>query len=87
MSRFVFRKSNDPELPPNIVPELANMRIRIFTEGFPETGAQYYEGTVRKFVIERLPHPNLLDKLPLLLSQERFSYKPASETLVVERVD
>jgi len=86
MNRFVFKRKSEPELPSVIVPELANMRIRIYTEGYPETGAQYFEGTVRTFVIERLPHQNLIDKLPLLMTEPRFSYKPASETLVVERI-
>lgn len=86
MSRFVFSRKSEPELPETIVPELSKMRIRICTEGYPETGAQYFEGTVRTFVIERLPHQNLIDKLPLLLTEPRFSYKPANETLIVERI-
>ena len=86
MSRFIFSRKNEPELPASIVPELENTRIRICTEGYPETGALYFEGTVRTFVIERLPHQNLIDKLPLLLTQPRFSYQPGSEPLVVERI-
>ena len=86
MSRFVFSRKSEPELPEIIVPELAAMRIRIYTEGYPDTGAQYFEGTVRTFVIERLPHQNLIEKLPLLLTEPRFSYKPADETLIVERL-
>lgn len=86
MSRFVFSRKTEPELPEIIVPELAKMRIRIYTEGYPDTGSQYFEGTVRTFVIERLPHQNLIEKLPLLLNEPRFSYKPADETLIVERL-
>lgn len=87
MSRFVFSKKSESELPASIVPELAKLHIRICTEGFPDMGALYYEGTVRNFVVERLPHQNLIDLLPRLLTEPRFTYKPASETLLVERID
>lgn len=87
MNKFVFSKKSEPELPAGIVPELAKVQIRICTEGFPEKGALYFKGTVRTFVIERLPHQNLIDLLPRLLTESRFTYKPAGETLLVERVD
>lgn len=87
MNRFIFSKKNESELPESIVPELAKMRIRISTEGYPETGALYYEGTVRTFVIERLPHTNLIELLPILLTEPRFTYKPANEKLLVERIE
>lgn len=87
MSQFVFRKQNDQsELPLSIGPRLAKVRIRICTEGYPETGSLYFEGTVRTFVMERLPHPNLVKMLPLLLTEPRFTYHPGSEILLVERV-
>lgn len=85
MSRFVFSRKNEPELPPIITPELARIKIRVCTDGYPETGSMYYEGDVRTFVIERLPHPNLIALLPRLLSEPQFTYRPSTETLVIFR--
>ena len=62
------------------------MKIRICTSGYPETGAVYYEGTVRTFIIERLPHPTLIELLPNLLTVPRFTYRPDQETLMVEHI-
>ena len=88
MSRFVFtRKQDDSALPEAITPELAKMKIRICTSGYPETGAVYYEGTVRTFIVERLPHPTLIELLPNLLTVPRFTYRPGQETLLVERIE
>lgn len=87
LNKFVFSKKSEPELPAGIVPELAKVQIRICTAGFPEKGALYFEGTVRTFVIERLPHQTLIELLPLLLTEPRFTYQPAGEILLVERVD
>jgi len=88
LARFVFtRKNDDSELPENITPELAKMKIRICTSGYPETGAVYYEGTVRTFIVERLPHQTLIELLPNLLTVPRFTYRPGQETLLVEHID
>lgn len=88
MNRFVFsKKSNEPELPACITPELADMSIRISTDGYPETGALYYEGTIRAFVIERLPHQQLVERLPELLVTPSFIYQPSTETLRVELIN
>jgi hypothetical protein len=87
LSRYVFsRKNNDSELPQGISPELAKMKIRICTLGYPETGAVYFEGTVRTFIVERLPHPTLIDLLPNLLSVPRLTYRPGQETLLIEHI-
>jgi len=87
LARFVFtRKNDDSDLPANITPELAKMKIRICTNGYPETGTVYYEGTVRTFIIERLPHPALVELLPNLLTVPRFTYRPGNETLLVEHI-
>lgn len=87
LSRFVFSRKQDPELPAGMTPELANLRIRICTDGYPETGSLYYEGTVRQFVVERLPHQSLVERLPELLTSPSFTYRPGSETLLVSRLD
>ena len=87
MSRYVFTRKKDPELPSAITPELANIQIRICTKGYPETGTLYFEGTVRKFVLERLPHETLIELLPNLLTVHSLTYQPASETILIERID
>ena len=89
MSRFTFRKAEpapEPDLPPELLP-LAHLKIRICTFGVPKTGSVYFEGTVRDFVIERMPHQTLIEQLPLLLTEQRFSYQPGTEKLMVERID
>ncbi len=91
MDRFTFRKVEptpppDDELPPELR-LLAGLKIRISTFGYPGTGSVYYEGTVRDFVVERMPHQTLVEQLPILLTERRFSYQPGSEKLMVERVD
>jgi hypothetical protein len=89
LNRFVFRKSEpapENDLPPELLP-LARLRIRICTFGYPKTGSVYYEGTVRDFVVEHLPHQTLIEQLPILLTEQRFSYQPGSEKLMVERLD
>ncbi len=87
MARYIFTRKIDPsELPENVTLELAKMKIRICTNGYPETGAVYYEGSVRTFIIERLPHPTLIELLPNLLVVPRFTYRPGQETLLVERL-
>lgn len=86
MKKFVLRKSaDDRELPSMIGSELAGMNIRIFGEDYPETGSLYFEGTVSTFIIERLPQPALIEMLPRLLDEPRFTYCLSTETIVVER--
>ncbi len=77
----------DPELPSSIVPALARRRIRISSQGDPGTGTLYYEGTVRAFVVERMPHETLVAQLPGLLEVPRFTYQPGTEKLLVELLD
>jgi hypothetical protein len=87
MKKYVLRKNvDDTEMPSVISPELAKMNIRIFGEGYPETGSLYYEGTVGTFVIERLPQPALIEMLPRLLDEPRFTYCLSKENIVIERM-
>ena len=87
MKKFVLRKNvDDREMPSVINPELAKMQIRIFGVGYPETGSLYYEGAVSTFIIERLPQPALIEMLPRLLDEPRFTYCLSTETIVIERV-
>jgi hypothetical protein len=77
----------DPELPSSIVPALARKRIRISSVGYPGTGTLYYEGTIRSFVVERMPHETLIAQLPGLLEVPRFTYQPGTEKLLVELIE
>ncbi len=86
MKKYVLRKNvGDTEMPSVIGPELAELKIRIFGEGYPDTGSLYYEGTVGTFVIERLPQPALIEMLPRLLDESRFTYCLNTENIVIER--
>jgi len=86
LKKFVLKKKEeeiDPEY--NISLELAKMEIQIHSEGYPETGASYFTGTVRKFVVERIPSPALVEMLPRLLTEPKFSYCLNTETIIVAR--
>jgi hypothetical protein len=88
MSLFVYRHKNDKsEMPKPMKPELAQLKIRVCSAGYPETGSLYFEGTVKTFIIERMPHATLAKMLPLLLTEPRFTYRPGTETLLVERLE
>lgn len=86
MKKFTFRLDRDPELPLSITPLLARMQIRICTEGYPEQGALYYEGTVKAFILERLPQESLIGLLPQLMEKTSFNYCLSNETIRVERI-
>ena len=86
MKKFVFRMDRDPELPLIITPMLARMKIRICTEGYPDQGALYYEGSVKSFILERIPQESLVNLLPQLLEKPSFTYCLNTETLRVERI-
>jgi hypothetical protein len=87
VKKFVLRKSaDDRELPSIISPELAGMNIRIFGEGYPENGSLYFEGTVRTFIVERLPQPALIEMLPRLADESRLGYCLSKENIIIERV-
>jgi hypothetical protein len=86
LNKLTFRFERDPELPACITPVLGMMKIRICTEGYPAQGAVYYEGTVRTFVIERLPQEELVQMLPQLLEKPKFTYCFSKEVISVERI-
>lgn len=87
MKNFIFiKKHDDSKLPENIVPELAKMKISIHSEGFPNSGAQFFKGSVRIFIFERKPQQVLIDMLPRLLSEDRISYCLNNEKIIIERL-
>ena len=88
MKKYVLKKHADTSEDLGGIPqELEQVRIWIHSEGYPEEGTLYYEGTVRKFVIERLPSPVLLEMLPRLLQEPSFTYRLNTETIVITKVD
>lgn len=88
MKKFVLKKHSDtPEALEGIPQELEQVHIRIHSEGYPDGGTLYYEGTVRKFVIERLPSPVLTEMLPRLLQEQSFTYRLNTENIVITKVD
>lgn len=83
---LLVKKHDDNLLPKTIVPELANMKIRICSEEYPESGVLYFKGTVRIFLFERKPQPVLINMLPRLLTEDRITYCLNTETIVIERL-
>lgn len=64
--------------------DLLNTKIKIYGE---EKGAEtpYFEGTVGKFVKERIPSDEIVGLLPKLKSEEKIIYKLKTESIVIER--
>lgn len=88
MKKFVLKK-NPENLDPieGIPPELEPIRIRIHSEPDPDKGTVFFEGSVRKFVLERIPAPALTQMLPRLRNEPSLSYRLSTETLYITRLD
>ena len=86
MKKFALKKQEalDPEY--GIPQELEPVRIRIHSEPDPEAGTTFYEGSIRKFVLERLPSPALTRLLPRLLEESTLSYRMSTETIHITRL-
>lgn len=66
--------------------ELLNMKIRIYDESFPETGKVLYEGSVGKFIKERVPSDFLVALLPQLKQKDKISYRLSGGENFIERI-
>ena len=53
---------------------LLNTKIKIFDENFQKTSIVYYEGTIGKFLKERVPSDSLVEVLTQLNNKDRVSY-------------
>lgn len=64
--------------------DLMNTKIKIYNE---EKGADalYFEGTVGKFVKERIPSDQIVELLPRLKTEERIEYKLKTEVVIIEK--
>ncbi len=65
---------------------LLNTRIRIYDENYHKTGVIYYEGTVGKFIKERIPSERLVELLPELKKQKRISYRLSNNENYIEKI-
>lgn len=66
--------------------ELLNMKIRIFDESFQQTGAVLYEGSVGKFIKERIPSEFLVEVLTQLREKDKLSYVIGKSKNFIERI-
>jgi hypothetical protein len=66
--------------------ELLNMKIRIFDETFSETGKVLYEGSIGKFLKERIPSDFLAGLLTELRHKDKLSYRLSGGENFIERI-
>jgi hypothetical protein len=55
--------------------EILNMKIRITGADYEQTGVPYYEGTVCKFIKERIPAESIVELLTGLKYTDKLLYK------------
>jgi hypothetical protein len=70
----------------NIDVELLNMKIKIYGEDFEQTGKVFYEGSIGKFIKERIPSDFLVDLLVELRHKNRVSYRLSGGENFIERI-
>lgn len=66
--------------------ELLNMKIRIYDESFLNTGKALYEGSIGKFIKERIPSDFLVSLLPELKQRDKLSYRLSGGENFIERI-
>lgn len=66
--------------------ELLNMKIRIYGEEYSETGKAYYEGSIGKFIKERIPSDAIVGLLLQLRQQDKVSYRLSGGENYIERI-
>lgn len=92
MKKLVLRKKdnhpdNHPDIPEGMDPQLLKMKIRIVGEGEATEKKVYFEGSVKTFLIERLPQQQLINLIGELLEKESVDYCLSRETLRIERIE
>jgi hypothetical protein len=65
---------------------LLNMRIRIYDEAFFQTGKVLYEGSVGRFIRERIPSDYLVGLLTELRHKDKLSYRLSGGENYIERI-
>lgn len=66
--------------------DLLNMKIRIFDESFSQTGKVLYEGSIGKFIRERIPSEFLVELLTELKHRDKISYRLSGGENFIERI-
>ena len=66
--------------------DLLNMKIKIYGEEYAETGKVYYEGSIGKFIKERIPSDFLVDLLVELRHKDKVSYRLSGGENFIERI-
>lgn len=66
--------------------ELLNMKIRIFDESFSTTGKALYEGSVGRFIKERIPSDFLVELIAELRYKDKLSYRLSGGENFIERI-
>lgn len=85
MKKFVLKKPEVLDPAYGVSPDLEPVEIRIHSESDPDTGTIYFEGSIRKFILERLPTPDLTRMLPQLMEMPTLSYRLSTETIYITR--
>lgn len=70
----------------NIDVELLNMKIKIYGEDYAETGKTFYEGSIGKFIKERIPSDFIVNLLTELRHKDKLSYRLSGGENFIERV-
>lgn len=65
---------------------LLNMKIRIYDETFAQTGKVLYEGSVGRFIRERIPSDYLVELLTELRHKDKLSYRLSGGENYIERI-
>jgi hypothetical protein len=66
--------------------EFLNMRIRIYGEDFEQTGKVDYEGSIGKFLEERIPADWLAELLPELRTKDKVIYRTSGGENFIEKL-
>lgn len=66
--------------------DLLNMKIKIYGEDYVQTGKAFYEGSVGKFIKERIPSDFLVDLLTQLRHKDKVSYRLSGGENFIERI-
>lgn len=66
--------------------ELLNMKIRIFDDSYQSTGKVLFEGSIGRFLKERLPSEYLVGLLTELRTKDKLSYRLSGGENHIERI-
>lgn len=79
---YDYHKDYDLDIDVNLL----NMKIRIYDESFQETGKALYEGSIGKFIKERIPSEFLVKLITELNEKDKVSYRLSGGENFIERI-